>query len=52
MDNWEVYAVVLMVVLLAFYMFKKVAGCLLKTIVTLLGLAALGIGYWFWTSVS
>lgn len=52
MDNWIYYVAALALIILAAWVIKKVAGCLLKTLVFLVALAALCAGYWFWVSAS
>ena len=46
-ENWIFYAVALLVIIAAAYMIKKVASCMLKTIVFIVLLAALGAGYFY-----
>lgn len=52
MDNWFYYVAALVVIVLAVYIIKKVASCLMKTVIFLVGLAALGAGYWLLISNS
>ena len=47
MDNWIYYAAALVAVIIACYVIKKVASCMLKTIVFLILLTALCAGYYF-----
>ena len=52
MDNWIYYVAALVVIIAAAYIIKKVAGCLLKTVIFLVALAALCAGYWLLISAS
>lgn len=52
MGNWFYYVAALALIVLSVYMIKKVAGCLMKTVIFLVVLAALGAGYWFLISIS
>jgi len=52
MDNWFYYVAALALIVLAVYIIKKVAGCLMKTVVFLVVLAALVAGYWLLISNS
>ncbi len=47
MDNWLFYVIALLIVAVAVYAVKKVAGCLLKTMVFLMMLVALSAGYYY-----
>lgn len=44
-ENWIFYAIALFVIIVAAYIIKKVASCMLKIIVFIVLLAALGAGY-------
>jgi hypothetical protein len=46
-ENWIFYAIALLVIIVAAYMIKKVASCMLKIIVFIVLLAALGFGYFY-----
>lgn len=46
MNNWIYYVFALLAIITAFYIVKKVASCLIKTIVLIVLLAVLGVGYY------
>ena len=45
MDNWIYYIIILLGIIIAGYAIKKVASCMLKTILFLILLAALCYGF-------
>lgn len=48
MENFTYYIFALIVLIIGFLIFKKVATCLIKTIITVVVLAVLGIAYWLY----
>lgn len=48
MENFTYYIFALIVLVIGFLIFKKVATCLIKTIITVVVLAVLGIAYWLY----
>lgn len=48
MENFTYYIFALIVLMIGFLIFKKVATCLIKTIITVVVLAVLGIAYWLY----
>lgn len=47
MDNWIYYVAALIGIIVAAYIIKKVASCMVKIIIFTVLLAALGAGYYF-----
>lgn len=50
MENFSYYACALVVLIIGFLIIKKVATCMIKTVVTLIVLAILGGIYWLYLS--
>ena len=50
MENFTYYIFALVVLIVGFLIFKKVATCLIKTIITIVVLAVLGMAYWLYFS--
>lgn len=48
MENFTYYIFALVVLIVGFLIFKKVATCFIKTIISLVVLAVLGIAYWLY----
>lgn len=48
MENFTYYIFALIVLIIGFLIFKKVATCLIKAIITVVVLAVLGIAYWLY----
>ena len=47
MNNWIYYVYALLAIVVAFYIIRKVAHCLVRTIVIIVLLAALALGYYY-----
>ena len=47
MDNWIYYVLALVAIVVAFLIIKKVAHCMVRTVVLVVLLAALALGYYF-----
>lgn len=48
MNNYSYYIALLALIVIGFVVVKKVAGCLIKSIITLVLVAAAIAIYWFW----
>ncbi len=48
MENFGYYIFALIVLIVGFLIVKKVATCLIKTVITVIILAILGIAYWLY----
>ena len=48
MDNWTYYAIALVAIIIAVTIIKKVASCLVRSVVTIVLIAALAAIYYFY----